>query len=296
MLNKTLAIGGVFAVAALVTVDVVYNQGLRKVQGVVVEQPSGLRSDGPPVVGARVEYQEEGATTTQVTTTDDKGRFEFALGRRGIITASKSGLAPISLGWPPRRQAGWALEIVLPRAATLRGAVYDLSSQQSVREGDVTVTVYHPANLVSSEAPVEGGAFTMEGLPPGPAILVAHAEGFAPHFSSLTIEAGKTRTVRVGLLLDGEVKGKVLDADGNPAESADLHVEYNSEFLAGEILVSFVGGFTFTDEDGAFSVNGIVPGEAFGLYAEGEDGSRSETLNLTTTPGIPLEGVVLRLR
>ena len=133
----------------------------------------------------------------------------------------------------------------------------------------------------------------MEGLPPGPAILLASAPGYAPHFSTLTID--KSQDVRVGMVLEGVVRGTVVGADGEPVDGARLYVEYNSGFPAGEMLVSFVGGQVVTEEGGAFSVNGIVPGEAFGLYAE-LDGRRSETLSLTALPGTPLEGVRLRIR
>ncbi len=293
MLNRTLAVGVAFLLICQITGSVVYNQG-RKVQGVVVEQASGLRSSGPPVVGARVEYLEDGDEEVQVTATDDKGRFEFPSGRRGIVTASKRGLTTISVAWPPRFGIRSELEIVLPPPTTLSGTVYDLSSQQTVLDALVAVTVKHPANLVTTGAKVEGGVFSVGGLPPGPAILLASAPGYAPHFSALTVDR-KSQNVRVGMILEGQVRGSVVGADGKPVNGVRLHVEYNSGFPAGEMLVSFVGGHVVTEEGGAFSVNGIVPGEMFGLYAE-LDGRRSETLSLTALPGIPLEGVRLRIQ
>lgn len=293
MLNRTLAVGGAFLLIYQFTGSVVYNQG-RKVQGIVVEQPSGLRSSGPPVVGAHVEYLEDGDEEVQVTTTDDKGRFEFPSGRRGIVTASKRGLTTISVAWPPRRGTSSELEIVLPPRATLRGTIYDLASRQVVLDAIVALTVKHPANLVTTGAEVEeGGNFRVEGLPPGPAILLASAPGYAPHISALTISS-KSQDVRVGMVLEGAVRGTVVGVDGESVDGASLYVEYNSGFPAGEMLVSFVGGHIVTEE-GEFSVNGIVPGEAFGLYAE-LDGRRSETLSLTALPGTPLEGVLLRIR
>lgn len=60
--------------------------------------------------------------------------------------------------------------------------------------------------------------------------------------------------------------------------------------------MSFVGGRDLTGNDGTFAVNGIVPDTEFQLYAESEDGRRSEVVTLTASPGLPLEGVVLRMR
>ncbi len=51
-----------------------------------------------------------------------------------------------------------------------------------------------------------------------------------------------------------------------------------------------IGGHVMTDDDGLFFVNGIVPNERFSIYAELEDGSRSDVQSLTTTPGDPRRG------
>jgi len=58
-----------------------------------------------------------------VTTTDDDGRFSFDAGEPGVVTASKSGLTTISVGW--RNDSG-TLRIELPTPATLSGRAYKL--------------------------------------------------------------------------------------------------------------------------------------------------------------------------
>lgn len=88
----------------LFTGAVVQNQTARKVTGVVAHSPSGLASAGRPIPNARVEYLDDSADEVQVTSTNSKGYFEFAAGRNGIVTASKEGLATISMGWPHRRR------------------------------------------------------------------------------------------------------------------------------------------------------------------------------------------------
>lgn len=293
---KTLAHCGMFMAVILAAGAAVQNQGARKVEGVVVAAPTGsLSASFRPVAGARVEYEERGTGDAQVATTDDKGRFEFPSGRQGVVTAIKSGFATISMGWPPRN-GGAQLRVVLPHPATVRGTLFDMATKRAVLDGAVTLIVDHPANLVSDAAHVENGRFEFEALPPGPAILVANADGFAPHFSTLTIDAGKTHALRIGLLLEGAVRGSVLDASGALVTGAVLSVVYDSAFAPGALLESFVGGRLVTGDDGMFAVERIVPDTSFRLYAEGEQGGRSEVVTLTVSPGLPLEGVVLRMR
>ena len=105
----------VVATVLLVTGAVVENQG-RRVSGVVVHAPIGLETAGAPVANARVEYRESGFAERHAATTDDRGYFEFEARQKGIVTASKEGLATISVGWPPR--FGAQLRIELPQAAT----------------------------------------------------------------------------------------------------------------------------------------------------------------------------------
>ena len=62
-----------------------------------------------------------------------------------------------------------------------------------------------------------------------------------------------------------------------------------------KILESFIGGHTFTGDEGRFIVNGIVPDAVFTIYAETEDGRQSEALTLEAAPGIPIENVFLRM-
>ena len=141
-------------------------------------------------------------------------------------------------------------------------------------------------------AVMEDGRFSFEGLPPGPAVLVTHALGFAPTYARVTLGAG-AREERVGLLLEGVVSGGVVDSARQGVPAATIHVAYNASLEGVGVLESFIGGDTFTGDEGLFIVNGIVPDEVFTIYAETQDGRRSEALTLEATPGI--ENVVLRM-
>lgn len=269
------------------------NQSPRKVTGFVAHAPSGLASTGQPIRDARVEYRDDSANEAQVTSTDGKGYFEFPAGRSGIVTASKAGLAAISVGWPPRSRLS-DLRIELPQPAVLEGALYDMATRQTVPEGLVTVTVDHPVSPLSDSVFTETGRFTFKGLPPGPAVVVTHAPGFAPTYSVVNLEAGRVRDARIGLLLEGTVSGRVLDGSENAA-GAEVFPVYGSSFEAAEMIASFVGGRLVTGDDGLFRINGIVPDQTFSLYAETADGRRSDVVTLRATPGIPIENVVLRV-
>ena len=292
MLKKIATVTVSAAILLLAMSTVVENQG-RKVTGTVVAAPKGLEDAGQPLAGAPVEYVEDGSVDVQVTTTDTKGYFEFPAGRSGVVTASYRQRATISVGWPSRNRTG-ELRIMLPRPSTLQGRLYDMSTRQTIREGMVSVMVDHPVNPVSNEVYMENGQFEFEGLPPGPALLVIHADGFAPTYTLATLEAGEQERTDIGLLLDGVVFGTVVDGTGDLVIGADIHAEYES-YEGAVLLENFIGGITMTDLDGRFQLRGIVPDESFFIYATHEDGQRSARMRLRAMPGVPLENVVLRL-
>lgn len=86
-----------------------------------------------------------------------------------------------------------------------------------------------------------------------------------------------------------------LATTGRPIANARVEYLDDSAFEGAEMLESFVGGYLITDDDGRFRVDGIVPDETFGLYAETKDGRRSPAVTLRATPGIPIENIVLRV-
>ena len=291
--KKMVAVLAAGAVVTFLSIDEVENQG-RQVTGVVARTPSGLATTGSPIQNARVEYVEDGAddSTALVATTDQNGRFAFPAEGSGIVTASKSGLATISVGW---RSGTGALRIELPSPATLTGRVYDMASRRTIVEAHVSVMVDHPVNPRSSAVLTDNGSFDFDGLPPGSAVLLVQARGYAPTAATATLTGGRSRNVEVGMLLEGSVTGSVVDAQGNAVGGALVEIEYQG-FTDAALLSSGVSGYVLTGDDGRFLVTGIVPNEGFSIYAELEDGSRSDSQTLTATPGIPIESVVLRMR
>lgn len=292
-ISKILTLVALAAALMFIFGDVVENRTGR-FKGIVVQTPTGLNTTGHPVANARVEYM--GDNLTEVTTTTDaNGRFELPSGTGGIVTASKSGLTTISVGYieSPNSTTSTELRIELPRPATLSGRLY-MATRRNAGNGMVAVVVDHEVNPRSAVASVTNGQYKFDGLPPSNATLVGHAEGFAPAFNTVTLTAGGQKTADIGLLLDGTVSGIVVDSSGNAVADAYVHVAYDG-FDGDGMLLSFVGGHRVSDSDGKFFVNGIVPNEGFEVYAETEDGRRSSSMSLHATPGVTIENVTFKL-
>lgn len=277
-------IGG-FAMVLAVLVALPLAQGGRKVHGVVV-----AAATGHPVAAAQVKYEEQGRAG-QTAVTDAKGYFEFADGSLGVVTVTARGFGTARRRWPPRQ--GLQLRVPLMPPAILSGTVTDMATRQSVG-ALVTVTVQHPGDVVSDMTISENGTFRFDDLPPGPAVVMARADGYAPSLGAVTVEAGKARDARIGLLLEAVAAGQVQDRGGSPVTGARVSASYPDTTAGAGQLQAFIGGRPFTGPDGAFALNGLVPDTPISLQAE-LDGRRSEAVTVTVGPGMVQQNVVLRL-
>ena len=267
-----------------------WQRGGRKVTGTVMD--AGTRQ---PVVGARVEYEESGADEIGATTTDRKGTFEFGAGTLGTVTVYADGYGTAYQRWPPVTSTS-TLEIALMPPSRVTGTVADISSGRALA-AEITVMVRTRDSLISASAETDDrGEFVIEDMLPGPAVVEAAAEGYAPVRQSLTIGDHKsTNTARIRLMLGGALRGTVLDSSGEPVAGAEIIPWYSSDdFLdAGSGLESYIGGYTVTKTDGSFGLNQIVPGEDLSFQAE-LDGETSNTITVTLDVGELRDGVTLR--
>ena len=120
------------------------------------------------------------------------------------------------------------------------------------------------------------GPFQFTDLPAGRVAIQAFADGYAPYYGSLTVEAGKGYEEQIGLLLQAAASGTVVDAGGSAVVGAIINNVSNSESLPGaHVLASLAGGYVMTDVEGTFKVLGLVPDEMIALQAE-LDGQRSD--------------------
>lgn len=271
-MTKRIGAAATTAAMLLIAGAAVQNQDPPNVAGVVVHAPSG--GEGQPVQSARVEYRDDNTGEVQVKSTNSDGSFEFAAGRSGIVTISKEGFVTISVGWPPRERD--RLRVELPRPAVLEGTLRNHATGTTVLNGVVTVTVDHPVSSLSDSFFTRTGAFAFRELPPGPAVVVAHAPGYEPFLSNFELRPGGVDDPGIRLRQEVKVSGRVVDGEGNEnVGGAEVFFAYNDSFEAADVLESFVGGRLVTNDDGFFLVNGIVPGKTFSLHAETEDGRKS---------------------
>ncbi|MCY4671057.1 MAG: carboxypeptidase regulatory-like domain-containing protein, partial [Rhodococcus sp.] len=265
---------------------------MQRVSGTVVSAATRL-----PVPNARVQYEESALQTTvsdpspQTTTTDANGYFELPAGRLGVVTVNAKGFGTGRRRWPAGNSTlGLVIELVPP--ASVRGTVSDLVTGRLV-EAMVNVMVQNPGNFVSHSATAERGTFQIEDLPPGPALVTARSEGFAPFVGRTSIESGKVRDARIGLLLEAQATGQVVDSAGAPATGAFVRAAYVG-LAGGSILSSFVGGRPLTGSDGVFAIGGLVPDTPIALQAE-LGGRRSAVERIKVGPGMRQLGIVLTL-
>lgn len=263
-------------------------QEARKITGVVQAADSQR-----PVANAEVRYEERGMAT-QSTRTDSKGRFEIpSAGRRGgIVTVTARNYGTARRSWPPRE--GLELKFALTPPSVVTGTLVDAATRQGI-EGRVTVVVRHPLNHVSSTAMAALGTFQFDDLPAGPAVVYARAVGFAPHFGTLTVDAGKRVETQIGLLLEAAASGTVLDR-GEPVTGSRIHVGYDRSMLGAGTLAGFIRGRVMTNSEGMFRVSGLVPDTTIGLQAE-LNGRLSDIVTIRAiVPGMEQPGIVLRMQ
>lgn len=272
---------GTVLVAALAVFP--FAQTGRKVVGFVYSA-----STGRPIAGAHVQYDDE--NLRQTTTTDAKGAFELpGPANRGVVTITAGKYGTQRKAWPP--YAGSTLDVFLRAPATLTGSVLDAVNRRPVARGMATLLVRSETGIVSSSDSIRGGSFEIDDLPPGPALLIARGEGYAPSASTLTIDAGRRSSVQVRLLLEASLSGTVQDSRGLPVDDAELYVRYPNEAVE-EMLAGMVNSAAGA-EPGSFRLYGLVPDTQMEVHAE-LDGRQSPAVSARVGPGMEQTGVVLR--
>ena len=282
MLRTGIALVGL---AAALSMTALAQPNGRKITGEVVAKR------GNPIAGAQVVYVESGTGATSTATTDAKGLFELPAGVRGIVTVNARQYATTRMPWPPRL-GRTSLRFEMHRAARVEGTLVDIVTG-SAADGYMTIHVQDPINGVNTSARARLGKFQLDGLLPGPAVILAHAEGFAPYMGTLTINAGEAQTTRIGMILEAVVSGLVVDDEDDPIDGARVRVGY-SRTLPGRGFFASTAHGRATTRSGEFELRGLLPDTPVAVQAE-LDGRLSNVVTVQVEPGMIRQGLVLRL-
>jgi hypothetical protein len=154
--------------------------------------------------------------------------------------------------------------------------------------------LYGDDTVTDSDARTDGaGRFRVGGFATGDrAMLVVVKEGFAGG-SLLNIRVPHDSPVRVVLVEDGAVTGRVVDESGRPVTEA--RVSHRERGWNGPWAGLFGYGEGRVDDDGRFELTGLDAGPVR-LRALGPEGSRSDVVRLELEAGERVDGLELVLR
>jgi protocatechuate 3,4-dioxygenase beta subunit len=233
--------------------------------------------------------------------TDAEGRFRFRElhpGETFTLYVQRAGYIDEALG-AIRATDGKPLEIVLQPEATISGSVID-EAGEPVPNATIQWLPEAPKGSQDGRGTTgtgQDGSFSLTKLDPGPARLVAAAEGRGTAEIDLTLEAGQDRKdVVLHLRTEGPtLEGRVLDSQGRPLAGVSVNPM--------RVMPLPGRGSATTDESGHFRLEGLLLGETT-IYASHPESSRSvrrkvliqpgrNEIDLSFPPGHPISGRVV---
>ncbi len=147
---------------------------------------------------------------------------------------------------------GQIAETVAPdKLVSVTGSVTNSVTREGVQRAHVLLRpTNNPAQQSYGAITGADGKFAVTQLPPGEYVISAEKPGFQAEggpTNQLKLDAGqKKETVKLVLIPGGAITGRVVDADGQPVESAMVSVPD--------------GGGAMTDDQGRFRIGGLRPG------------------------------------
>ena len=136
--------------------------------------------------------------------------------------------------------------------------LYGIENRLPAIEGRVVVVARSRFHRVSKGARAHR-EFQFVDLPAGPGFIYAYADGFAPYYSAMTIDAGRRIETSISLLLEAVASGTVFDAGGSPVEGAAVNIGYSNSMAGEDILADLTSGHVMTDVEGTFEIHGRCP-------------------------------------
>jgi hypothetical protein len=228
--------------------------------------------DGAAARGASVWLAYDGLPHESLGETADDGRLTIVcIALRARLYATAPGLrASATLAVSATSDE---LEFVLARAhGGLRGVVHDASGAAlegvRVEARARPVQLAHAARWARSDG---NGRFELDGLTPGEHQVVAALAGYAAHTAEARIEAGETSELVLELTRGAQVRGRILDAHGEPAGGVSVNIGRFGDWSKPS---------TTSAADGSYELAQVVPG-AVTIVADSERHGRAQaTLEL----------------
>ena len=238
--------------------------------------------------------------------TDETGRFELTAARFEKpfqLEARKTGLAP-TLGEPLPLEPGTTrsgVVIRMGRGGQVSGRVVDAGGAPVTRNVGVRLESFRrPVRWSETVSPAPDGSFRFQAVPAGRYQLVTYdrnGERVGHCIPGLVVTEGGTLDGLQAIVHDGAtISGRVVDEEGRPVPSARVRISSHEH----PAIPGYRRGAA--DENGGFSLSGLVPGEhTVTAEADGrrqmEDvftvgGAADVVVRLALVPP-PLEGVVL---
>lgn len=253
--------------------------------------------DGKPIDGAIVVARDEKQRWTEPTLstrTDKAGAFRFALKTRrphlvwaqapGLAIARREGVAP-----------GTSVVLRLVRGGTITGVVRDGDSGAPIEGAEVTAFVWGPtpdwepgAGRLRAVSDREG-RFRVDGVDRRAHVVRASARGYA-EAEQQGVLAG--REISLYLQAGGSVAGLVLDAEGQPAAEAVVHLSKNGPSLGSTARTADArGGFVFPGvEPGTYTLLARHPKLGIGLSPAVEVAEAEVRRDVILLPGVAVVG------
>lgn len=150
------------------------------------------------------------------------------------------------------------------KPASLQGTVVNAITREPVPRAQVRAMLQSSEPRTFGAQTTPDGRFSITGLPSGTYSIDADRPGFSmppgqrPNENrQVALRPGENREdLRISLVPDGSITGRVLDSAGEPVENVTVSVEG-----------SYGGGAGRTDEEGRFRIGGLTPG-SYRLKAE----------------------------
>lgn len=195
-------------------------------------------------------------------------------------------------------------EVIIPlvRGATLRGRVYAEASGVGIASAGIGFRIagQHPYEgnwrLRPRTQSQVGGAFVLDGIPPGRITLSVGANNYAGRELDLVVDEN-TGPLEIGLSSGGSIAGRLAGPDGSTPVAGSAGIFHLDDHAGYTVRTSETGEFSFRSlAPGIYRLTGRGPGGSVALDVVLGDSQNIEGLILALRGGRTIRGTVSGLR